>query len=132
MSRPTSHSGLSSPGIYYLLSPFPPVWSRGEVGSAPRSRGKRQEGRVGGEGWAICTPGPTNGSSSIYLHGQKPRSSEMPQPQSQPKPDGRPQTLACSSHLHSSPLQVAGSSGEQWEAVGHTPIRPCLQFLGLP
>lgn len=31
-------------------------------------------------GWeerrAICTPGPTNGSSFIYLHGQKPGPSE--------------------------------------------------------
>lgn len=71
MFRSKPHAGLFSAGIYYLLSPFPPAWSTGEVGSAQRRGGKGQEaGRA-----VTCAPGPADSSSNIYLPAQKPGSS---------------------------------------------------------
>lgn len=102
MFRPRSHFSLSSLGIYYLLCPLPPVWSRGEVGNAPRSRCKGQEGRVGS---------PTNGPSSSYLHGQEPGPPETDARGLSQSLRAGPISLACSVLPYSSPLRMAGSSG---------------------
>lgn len=67
------------------------------MGSALRSRGERQEGRAEGEGWALCVSGPISGTNSVHLQAKSPdHLRQMPEAQGQPKPDRRPQPVACS------------------------------------
>lgn len=115
MFRSKPHFSFSSPEIYYLLSLFPPAWSRGEVSSTPRTRSKGQEGRVGGKGQALqMAPAPLICVAKGLDHLK-----QMPEARDQPKPDSRPLP-------RSSPLSMAGSSGQQWEVVGNVPSDPAF------
>lgn len=127
MFRPKLHLGLSSPGIYYLLSPFPPAWSRMTWGVLQgEARGRKT-------GWEVRAglPAPLDLQMApapfTYMAKSLDHLRQMPEAQGQPRP-WPAQSHPCSS----SPLGMAGSSGWQWEAEDHTPSRPCIRFLGLP
>lgn len=128
MFRSKPHFSFSSPEIYYLLSLFPPAWSRGEVSSTPRTRGKGQEGRVGGKGQALqMAPAPLTCVAKGLDHLK-----QMPEAQDQPKPDSRPQTPGL---FGPTPFLSPEHGGQLWAAVGGSgqrPIRPCIRFPGLP